>query len=219
MASFQTFFRTVVMVATLGLLAKAWYHYGPTVDEMCVISSRMMQLADQVWADYWHSPSTSSPLAADPQTPVDLTEPTPFVPANGFAQPITVAPLAAAHEPAPNGVKLASGEMATTPATPATPNPWGERPDVMRPHVSPESPPSSDPLPALLERLAGDGVRDLELQNWGNEGNLYRFSCSVPWNASANFTRHFEAVAATPLSAVEQVTAEIANWRTSQPLR
>ena len=37
MSSLQTFFRTVVMLATLGIVAKIWFLYGPSVGEMQTI--------------------------------------------------------------------------------------------------------------------------------------------------------------------------------------
>ena len=71
-------------------------------------------------------------------------------------------------------------------------------------------------LPALLERLTQLGVRDQELAPWGSGGELMRFSCNVPWANSPAYSRHFEAVAATPLAAVEQVAAEIEAWQRGQ---
>jgi hypothetical protein len=71
-------------------------------------------------------------------------------------------------------------------------------------------------LQKTLERLASLGVADQELGPWGNEGRLCRFSCSAPFANSASFTRHFEAVAATPQAAVEQVAAEIDAWQKTQ---
>jgi len=43
-----------------------------------------------------------------------------------------------------------------------------------------------------------------------------RFSCDAPWANSPSFSRHFEAVAASPEAAVEQVAAEIQAWQRGQ---
>jgi hypothetical protein len=66
MASFQTFFRTVVMLATLGLIAKVWYHYGLSFDEMKSIGARVSEVAEEEWTKYWQKPADSS-LADDPR--------------------------------------------------------------------------------------------------------------------------------------------------------
>jgi hypothetical protein len=71
-------------------------------------------------------------------------------------------------------------------------------------------------LPALLEQLTKLGVRDQVLAPWGSRGELMRFSCNVPWANSPAYSRHFEAVAATPLAAVARVAAEIEAWRSGQ---
>ena len=71
-------------------------------------------------------------------------------------------------------------------------------------------------LTAALEKLTQWGVRDQELKPWGSGGELMRFSCSAPWANSPSYTQHFEAVAATPLAAVEQVAFEIEAWQRGQ---
>ena len=189
MASFQTFFRTVVMLATLGLLAKLWYHHGPTVEELQVIGARVSEIAQQAWADYWQSRDGGSSLAGEPPA-----APAPFAPPNDALQPIHAEP-SATRLPTPSPVQLA---VAVAPALAATP------------------PPSGDPVQKTLDELSQWGVRDQELQPWGTSGRLYRFSCSAPWARSPSFSRHFEAVADSQLAAVEQVAAEIRAWRSGQ---
>jgi hypothetical protein len=45
---------------------------------------------------------------------------------------------------------------------------------------------------------------------------MYRFCCRASWAGTPAFTRHFEAVAAEPLAAVEQVVAKVEDWRAAQ---
>jgi hypothetical protein len=68
-------------------------------------------------------------------------------------------------------------------------------------------------LTMLLTRLAELGGTDPALEPWGNSGNLYRFRCRATLTDSPQVTRHFEAVAAEQLVAVENVVAKIQSWR------
>ena len=220
MASFQTFFRTVVMLATLGLMAKAWYLYGPSVDEMKTIGTRVTEVASQAWTEYWQKPAGNS-LADDPRLPHVGGAPAPFVPLGTRIAPIP-------HEPhhattAGSGlVQLAGGVPAeivlVSPAGPSTAWPPSAMPEPVRlpPDGVPSAPQQDTRLPAMLEQLTKLGVRDQELAPWGSRGELVRFSCNVPWANSPAYSRHFEAVAASPLEAVAQVADEIEAWRSGQ---
>ena len=190
MASIQTFVRTVVMLATLGLLAKLWYHHGPTVEELQVIGVRVAEIAQQTWTDYWQSRDANSSLAGE--APV---APAPFSPPSNALQPIHAEP-SATRLPAPSPIQLASA--------------------VAAPPLAPATSAASDPVQRMLDELTQWGVRDSQLEPWGTSGRLYRFSCSAPWARSPSFSRHFEAVADSRLAAVEQVAAEIRDWRGGQ---
>jgi hypothetical protein len=74
----------------------------------------------------------------------------------------------------------------------------------------------ADRLPPLFSRLEALGVTDPQLAPWGLSGQMYRFCCRASWAGTPAFTRHFEAVAAEPLSAVEQVVAKVEAWRNIQ---
>jgi hypothetical protein len=67
-----------------------------------------------------------------------------------------------------------------------------------------------------MSRLEKLGVAEPKLAAWGTSGDLYRFCCEAKWGNSAAYTRHFESVAAEPVTAVEQVVAEVEAWRTAQ---
>jgi hypothetical protein len=220
MASLQTFFRTIVMLATLGIVAKAWYLYGPSVDEMKSIGARVTVVAQEAWTNYWQKPA-SNPLANDPRVPPTASVPAPFLPTGTPMQPI---PHGSQHSIPPGvaTVQLAGGVPAEivplAPSGPSTPWPPGTPPEPTRLPADTTAPPQQQDtrLPAMLERLTKLGVRDQELAAWGSGGELMRFSCNVPWANSPAYSRHFEAVAATPLAAVEQVSAEIAAWQSGQ---
>ncbi len=221
MASFRTFFRTVVMVATLGLLAKLWYHHGPTVDEMQTIGTRVSEVASQAWTEYWQQPA-DSPLADDPRLPHTGTAPAPFVPQGTPIAPLPHGPNHSGPPASAGTVQLAGGmpaELVPVPSSgPSTAWPPSATPEPVRlpPNNLPVVPQQDTQLPAMLEQLTNLGVRDQELAPWGSRGELVRFSCNVPWANSPAYGRHFEAVAATPLAAVAQVAAEIEAWRSGQ---
>jgi hypothetical protein len=217
MASLQTLFRTVVMLATLGIVAKAWYLYGPTIDEMQTIGSRLSEVAQQAWAEYWQASPTDSSLANDPRLPPGDAAPAPFVPSNSVIEPMPHVPPAV-----PSGgqgtVQLAGGVPAEiVPVAPSSPWPRGAAPEPVRLPVDTASAPiHTAPFQPLLDRLTQSGVRDHQLEPWGSRGELVRFSCSVPWANSPAYSRHFEAVAASPQEAIERVAAEIEAWRGGQ---
>ena len=206
MATLQTLFRATVMLATLGLLAKAWYHYGPTVDELQVMGARVVQVAQETWSDYWQQPSAVTPLAGD-------TPPSPFEPPSVEPPPISTAPSLAMGGP----VQLAGGVQ------PFAPGGWGGAPSaetgspgaVVAPALVPmEAPlrPTGDRVGEVVAQLEALGIRDHELRQWGSAGELHRFSGSAPLANSPSFRRHFEAVAETPEAAVERVAADIDAW-------
>ncbi len=217
MSSLQTLFRTIIMLATLGIVAKVWFLHGPSVDEMKAIGTRVAEVASQAWSDYWQQPVNDA-LADDPRLPAMGGAPAPFVPPS---TPVEIMPHSTSPI-SPRGasvVQLAGGVPAEmVPVAPADRSmPWGppESPGAA-PQVAALVPEQDTRLRVLFEQLAKLGVRDQELAPWGSRGELMRFHCSVPWANSPAYSRHFEAVAATPLGAVEQVVAEIEAWQRGQ---
>jgi hypothetical protein len=220
MASFQTFFRTVIMLATLGIVAKVWYLYGPSVDEMKAIGTRVAEVSSQAWTEYWQKPADGA-LADDPRVPTVGAVPAPFDPQGTLIEPMPHSPNYAADPRGTGAVQLAGGMPAEiVPVSPAGPSTaWPPQPTRLPPNdQAPMAPtaPADARLSTLLERLAQLGVRDQELSSWGSRGELMRFSCNMPWANSPAYSRHFEAVASTPVAAVEQVAAEIAAWQNGQ---
>ncbi len=142
MASLQTFFRTVVMLATLGLIAKAWYHYGLSVEELKAIGCSAVEVAEKEWNNYWQTPATKA-LANDPRLPPTANAPAPFLPQGAPMQPIPrdAAPSAPS---APGLVQLAGGVSAEivplAPANPSTPRTPGALPEPMQLSPDPTAP-------------------------------------------------------------------------------
>lgn len=217
MSSFRTFFRTVVMLATLGLIAKLWYHHGLSLDELKDIGSRVSEVAQEEWSKYWQV-KPGDALADDPRVPQVGGAPAPFSPQGTPMQPMPHAPGLIPNTNA-GTVQLAGGVPAeivpVAPGGPSTPWPT-DAPEPMRLPGDIHVPAENTQLTAALEKLTQWGVRDQELKPWGSGGELMRFSCSVPWANSPAYTQHFEAVAATPLAAVEQVAFEIEAWQRGQ---
>ena len=67
-----------------------------------------------------------------------------------------------------------------------------------------------------MTRLKELGGIEPQLVAWGSSGQLYRFRCQATLADTPSFTRHFEAVAAEPPAAVEQVVAKVEAWRTAE---
>jgi hypothetical protein len=209
MTSLQTFFRTVVMLATLGIVAKVWFLYGPSAAEMQAIGVRVVELSKEAINNYWKSPSGSTPLAGDPQAAL---QPAPFVPPSGPMQPIPLPPVTSS----PNPVQLANGTSSTLAAPPLSPAAPAGAPPIGAKLEPMDSTKKDDRLVVDIQRLAELGVRDEQVKPWGSNGGLYRCTCDAPWIASPNYSRHFEAVATTAEAAVEQVTAQVSAWQNSQ---
>jgi hypothetical protein len=66
------------------------------------------------------------------------------------------------------------------------------------------------------QRLAQLGADEPRLSAWGSGGKLYRFSCQAALGGNANFNRHFDAIAAEPQTAIEEVISKVEEWRKTQ---
>ncbi len=74
-------------------------------------------------------------------------------------------------------------------------------------------PDTIDQFVNIEKRLRDLGADYYLLENWGNQGECYRFHCRVAVGNSANFTKHFEATDAQPLGAMTRVLADVESWR------
>ena len=212
MTTLQTFFRAVVMLATLGIVAKAWMLYGPSVEEMQSIGQRVVEVADELMSKYRQGGGAPPVLANDPrvQTMAPMAA---AVPPQGVSQPQPIL-LATAESERP---EYAQPAVAITPMTGAPLVP----PTRLIP-VTAEQPPAAPPasgdaqLEAASARLTQQGVGDYRVEPWGKDGRWYRCSCDAPWIVRAYYNRHFEAVAADPATAIDQVAAEVDTWHRTQ---
>ena len=67
-----------------------------------------------------------------------------------------------------------------------------------------------EPHLSLLRKL---GASEYTLEDWGENGQLVRFRCDVSVGSNSDLTRHFEAVAANSLAAVQEVVGEVTSWQ------
>jgi hypothetical protein len=93
-------------------------------------------------------------------------------------------------------------------------SPSAEAPALIAEAAAPRS--LADRLAPLRAQLHEWGVAEYQLDLWGDRGELYRFSCEMPLAPGSPATEQFEAVAADPQAAVEEVVAEVWRWRDSQ---
>jgi len=218
MTTLQTFFRAVVMLATLGIVAKAWMLYGPSVEEMQTIGQRVSEVADE-----WLNKDRQGDAAPPTETPDPRLAPVPALtttlPPEQSNPPAQFSPqqpvqLASAESAAPGfaAPAMAVAPVESTPAAPPT------RLIPVAPEQSPgELPRSGDGrLEAASAQLEQLGVRDYQVEPWGNDGRWYRCSCDAPWANAPNYSRHFEAVAEDATSAVEQVATAVGEWHQIQ---
>ena len=92
----------------------------------------------------------------------------------------------------------------------------------------PTQSPSSQPVPisspigqnarlaVLQRRLRELGATYYLLEKWGSEGQLYRFHCRVAIGEETDTNRHFEAVDADAIVAIERVLMQVEAWQAAQ---
>lgn len=67
------------------------------------------------------------------------------------------------------------------------------------------------------KKLRDLGANYYLLENWGDQGECYRFHCRIAVAKGGNFTKHFEATDAQPLGAMTRVLADVEAWRRGSP--
>jgi hypothetical protein len=70
--------------------------------------------------------------------------------------------------------------------------------------------PTTQQIEQRLQRL---GATYYLLETWGNDEQLYRFSCQAAAGGTAGFTHYFEAVEVDPLRAMLKVLQQVEAWR------
>ncbi len=74
-------------------------------------------------------------------------------------------------------------------------------------------PDTLDQFRYIEKRLRDLGADYYLLENWGNQGECYRFHCRIAVANSSNFTKHFEATDSQPLAAMTRVLADAEAWQ------
>lgn len=196
MSPLRTTFRVVIMVSVLAVVVKGWFLYGPSREQVSSVGVRAIELGDSLLSRF----RDPTPPAAAPQG-----GPPPFVATPAEAGPSAQRLPPTLSPPAVGEVQLAS---AIDPAGPA----------VASQMVAPVSQPAGVDarIEAALAQLDELGAGQHQLQPWGTSGQLYRFCCSAAWGSGPDYSRHFEAVAAEPAAAVEQVVGQVAAWRAAE---
>lgn len=75
---------------------------------------------------------------------------------------------------------------------------------------------SADALAHSERRLRELGATQYRLETWGESGQLFRCSAAVALPGRRRASRHFDAVAAGPSQAIEQLLAQVEAWRAQQ---
>ena len=67
-----------------------------------------------------------------------------------------------------------------------------------------------------LSVLRSLGASEYALEEWGEEGQLFRFRCKVALGSSDDWTKHFEAVSEDALTAILEVVGEVSSWQNAR---
>lgn len=196
MSMMTTVYRAVVMIATGVIVVKGWQLYGPTGAQVKTFATSALEKAQAAWHDQMASAPATPPVA--PQTVILPNDAPPAQPTTLPAAPLaTEAPqLAPLVNAGPDTLYGMNGATVFTPA--------------------PLSGAQNQDIAALLTRLQQIGGADAQVSPWGSGGDLYRCCCRAKLEDTSMMVRHFEAVAAEPTAAVEQVVAKVEAWRTEQ---
>jgi hypothetical protein len=182
-----TLFRAAVMLSVLVGLPGAWIYYGPLPTGAQRVVDRFVAIAKE--ATGWKEAEVK------PQPTWDFTKSAPIVGEGLGENPGGMNPPARSVEP----LSLQIGSSLPLP----------EAPPALAPLTLKER------LKPLLQQLQQYGVATYALHRWGTDGELYRFHCEMPI-AGGSLTQQFEAVAANAEASVEQVIAEVSQWRTAR---
>jgi len=196
MPTLTTVYRAIVMIATGVIVVKGWQLYGPTGAQVKTFATGALEKAQAAW----HDQMTSAP-ATTPAVPPAVILPNaapPALPSTLSATPIAteapqLAPIASTAPLAPSGMESASSAA-----------------------ILPEAGAHPQDVAALLTHLQQIGGADAQVSPWGSGGDLFRCCCRAKLEETSMMVRHFEAVAAEPTAAVEQVVAKVEAWRTEQ---
>ena len=81
---------------------------------------------------------------------------------------------------------------------------------------SPQARHTVDRFTYIQTRLRELGATYYLLENWGSDGQYFRFHCRMAVGGSQGYTRHFEATESDALKAMARVLEEVESWRGSR---
>ena len=184
-----TLFRAAVMLSVLVGLPGAWIYYGPLPTGAQRVVDRFVAIAKE--ATGWKETEVK------PQPTWDFTKSAPIV-----GESLAVG--AEGINPPARYAEVPAAPLQIGGALPLPEAPPAKAPSTLAERVEP-----------LLTQLRQFGVAEYALERWGGDGKLYRFHCEMPIGGGS-LTQQFEAVAANPEASVEQVVAEVSQWRTAR---
>lgn len=180
--------------------------------------------APNPWSSEDLAPAHSGPAAAPAQTPpYDLSQYS--APRDPATMPATLQQGPASESGPPRDAVLANYDSPQDlrAATGRSIDPNGSAPGPFSTESSPAAaapntpvrtdPDTLDQLVHIQKRLRELGTTYFLLENWGDQGECYRFHCRVAVDGNPNFTKHFEATDPQLLGAMTQVLGEVEAWR------
>lgn len=201
MPSLRTIYRTIVMIAVGVLVVQGWQLYGPPTDTLLTLAVQGVEMAQSAWSKSQRGvPETADPRIAAPVAGSELS------PADVGPPPLASGPPVLSAD-----LNMSSPEVAAPPLAEEPVSAAAELESA--PQFEADADERLSPLLARLEEL---GAADPQLAPWGASGQLYRFCCRAKLTETHAYARHFEAVAAEPRTAVEQVVAKVEEWRMAQ---
>jgi len=199
-----TVFRAVVMLVVLVGLPSAWVYYGPLPPSAMGVLERTVATAKQSFG--WNEQVTTTRWTADspktaPRFDALLAQST-----QALQQQAAVEQAALPLRPVTRDAQF-SLASATVPASNLASK------SVAPAAVDEELARQLEPHLSLLRSL---DAAEYTLENWGGDGQLYRFRCAVALGGNDDHTRQFEAVHADPLRAVHEVVGEVTSWQNAR---
>ena len=198
-----TWLRATVMLVVLVGLPATWVYYGPLPPEAMGVIQRTIASAKHLFG--WETQPAS---AAWPGETLKT--------APRFDESLAEATRTLQQQPI-----VEQSDLPRTPQTPVTRDPQFSLASAELPVENPAPPKNLDSelarqLEPHLSLLRSLDAADYSLENWGGQGQLYRFRCSIALGESDDHVRHFESINADPLHAVHQVVGEVTAWQNAR---
>lgn len=197
-----TVFRAIVMLVVLVGLPSAWVYYGPLPPSAMGVIERTVATARQSFG--WNEQVTTTRWTADPPKTAPRFDASVARATQALQQQAAVEQAALPLRPVTRDSQFSLASATVLVPKPAAPVAVDEElARQLEPHLS------------LLRSL---DAAEYTLENWGGDGQLYRFRCAVALGGNDDHTRQFEAVHADPLRAVHEVVGEVTSWQNARRL-